>query len=164
MSPRDELFAVRRFSPSKKVESGLCARLCADAWRLLSLSLSSSWSSSSNARAVYLIGCDSSQLMSLSISLHVGAGGLIALLCIPYMVTRLLLICDVVIGGGCKSSWLCVRRSRVFCHVVQSFPDDRTARWSVTSAMSGLVGRGGKVVLPASAACVQTSSCRAEFS
>lgn len=53
----NEFFAVRLSGPSKKGESGLCFRFCADAWLLLCLSLSSSWSSSSNARAVYLVRC-----------------------------------------------------------------------------------------------------------
>jgi len=75
--------------------SGLCLRLCADAWRPLRFSLSSSWSSSSNARAVCLVQRDSSQSMSLCIVIPARASGLIALLCNSCMVSRLLFICDV---------------------------------------------------------------------
>jgi hypothetical protein len=57
-----------------------------------------------------------------------------------------------------------VRFARGFFHVVQSFSDGRTARWRASSTMSGLVGGGGEVVLPGSAACVQALSCRVEFS
>jgi len=92
---RDESFAVRLLALLRRVKSGLCSRLCADAWRLLCLSSYSSWSSPSKARAVYLVRCDSSQFMSLCIGLLARAGGLIALLCNSCMVLRLLLICDV---------------------------------------------------------------------
>ena len=95
MSQWDGFLAVRPSGHSEKGESGLCSRLCADAWRLLCLSLSSSWSSSSSSSAVYLVRCDSSQFMSLCIGLLARAGGLIALLCNCCIVLRLLLICDV---------------------------------------------------------------------
>ena len=92
---RDESFAVRLLALLRRVKSGLCSRLCANAWRLLCLSSYSSWSSLSNARAVYLVRCDSSQFMSLCIGLLARAGGLIELLCNSCIVLRLLLICDV---------------------------------------------------------------------
>lgn len=76
---RDESFAVRLLALLRRVKSGLCSRLRADAWRLLCLSSYSSWSSPSNARAVYLVRCNSSQFMSLCIGLLARAGGLIAL-------------------------------------------------------------------------------------
>jgi hypothetical protein len=93
-SPRVEFLTVRPLDPSKS-ESGLCSRLCVDAWRLLCLSLSSSRSSSSNARAVYLVCCGSSRIISLCIGHLARAGVLIALLCVSCVYFRLLLICDV---------------------------------------------------------------------
>jgi hypothetical protein len=80
-SPRVEFLTVRPLDPSKS-ESGLCSCLCVDAWRLLCLSLSSSRSSSSNARAVYLVWCDSSRITSLWLGHPARSGVLIVLLCV----------------------------------------------------------------------------------
>ena len=96
-SPRVGFLTVRSPDPSEEGESGLCSRSCADAWRLLCLSLSSSWSSSSNARAVCFVSCDSSRIISLRIDNPAKAGGLIELfiLCVPCIFVQLLLIYDV---------------------------------------------------------------------
>jgi len=61
----------------------------------LCLSLSSSWSSSCNARAEGLSSVTHIQIMSLCVGLLTIAGGLIALFCNSCMVSRLFFICDI---------------------------------------------------------------------
>jgi len=92
---RNEFLAAHPSDPSKGDGGSLYSRLCADAWRLPCLSLSGIWSSPSDARAVCLVRCDSSEFMSLCIGLLARAGALIALLCNSCMVSRLLVMRDV---------------------------------------------------------------------
>jgi len=54
--------------------------------------------------------------------------------------------------------------ARVLSCCVEFSPDSWTMRWAISLSMSGLVGGGSVVVLPASAVYVQALSCCAEFS
>lgn len=68
--PQSNVFVA--VHPSKS-RGDLSPRLCADAWRPLPLSLSSSLSSSLNARATYLVRRDSSQFTSICSGLLCGS-------------------------------------------------------------------------------------------
>jgi len=121
---------------------------------------------SSNARAVSLVRCDSSQFMSLCIGLLAIAGRLIALLCNSCMLSQLLLICDVESALSLCVSFLL----RAGCARVLSCRAEYSRR--LDDEVGGLIAHVGPcrcrrrwyVVLRAGAACAQALSCRAEFS
>lgn len=92
-------------------------------------------------------GHSSAQIMGRCFGLPAKAGGLVALLCILYVFSQLLLIFDVesafsLLAAGSAAVGACcllARGARRLCRVVQSFTDAWTARWAATSTMSGIV-------------------------
>jgi hypothetical protein len=97
---------VRAFGLSEECESGLCSSLLLT--RGVCCACFGSVAGSSNARAVSLVRCDSSQFMSLCIGLPAIAGRLIALLCNSCMLSQLLLICDIESALSLLAGMMCL--------------------------------------------------------